>query len=225
VKAVTLANFRPSRRADGLFWAKARIEGADDPAANAWELVDEVALDPLDSMPDSEPQLRSFTLQTDKAWVRLAFVDSQGGEDEPAVVSTSAHPFRPTVAEVAEILRARTYTSGDDDPDPMAVIAGGKLVGTFDETTRPTAQEVERLITRSCRDVAGATGPIPGEMMEEARNVASLKTAAEVERSYIPEQADESRTIYQTLRKSAAEELATLLGNLRVWWFANRGLA
>lgn len=227
MKAVTLANHRPSRRADGLFWTQAKIEGADAPDASAWEVIaDDVALDPLDTEINGEPALRSFTVQTEKAWVRLTFVDANGGEDDAVLVSTSPHPFRPTVAEISEVLRARTYSGKEVDPDnPMAALAGGKLLGDFGEKTTPTAAQVERHITTCCRDVRSDTGPVPGEMLGDARRVAALKTAAEIERSYIPEQTDEGRTIYQTLRITAAEELQSLVANLRLWTFANRGVA
>src|SRR3954452_12815722 len=115
MKTVTLANYRPSRRADGQFWARAKVEGADQPDASLWEVVDEVSLDPLSTESSDAPGLRSFTVQTDKAWLRLTFLDADDGEDAAALISVSQPSFRPTGQEVADILQARTYSAARVD--------------------------------------------------------------------------------------------------------------
>jgi hypothetical protein len=226
VKAVTLADFRPSRRADGQFWTQAKIEGADQSDSDVWELIEEVAIDPIDADVTAEPALRSFTVQTENAWVRLTFLDAERGEDTQPLFSTSQHAFRPTVQEVADILQARTYSGQEVDPDqPMQVLAGGSFQGEFNNKTRPTSERVEGKITTCCTDVARAVGYVPGEKLDDARRVTALKTAAEIERSFIPEQTEGAGgTIFQTLRMTAGEDLASLVSNVWLWTLANRGL-
>lgn len=224
MKTVTLAEFRPSRRADGLIWTEARAEAAASPDADNWEAVETIGLDPLD-VAGEEPALRSFTVATSKDWLRLVFIDESGGEAPQPPISASPYPFRPSSAEVASILRARTYSKGEVDPDePLAAVAGGELTEEFDETTRPNARAVEKAIDQACVDVLAAVGYVPGEKIGEARRVAALKAAAECERAYIPEQAEGKGAIYQTLRMTASEELGRLVSNLWVWTIANRGL-
>jgi hypothetical protein len=203
-----------------------RVDEASSPEPDTWDVGRPILVSPIDEVP-SEPALRSITLFVSKPWLRVTFLDSEAREDATSVlVSNSDHPFRPAPSEVAAVLLARTYSGKTVDPnDPMAALAGGKLIGEFTDATTPNADEVEKLITRACRGVARATGPVPGEMIEDTRQVTATKAAAEIERSYIPEQANEGRTIYQTLRLTAAEDLEELVGNLRLWTIANRGMA
>lgn len=217
-RIITLSEFRPSKRSDGVAWAKARIEQSGSPD-QGWEELKTVTLEPVDEDP-TDPALRSFTVEASKAWLRIVFLDGEEKKDAPSpVVSLLGAPFRPPIRQVSAILRARTYAVGSDEE------TGGDLVGEFTAGTWPTAEEVEdTLIPQACVDVERATGRVPGELLEEARRVAALRTASEIERSYIPEQADETHTIFQTLRKSFEEELATLNGNLWQWTLANRGV-
>lgn len=221
MRTVTLADFRPSRRADGTAWTQARLEVADSAEPKEWEAAETVDLEPVDEDPTS-PALRSFTLQTDKAWARIVFLDAKGNEDMPsALIALTGSPFQPTVKQVSAILRARTYAEGSD-PEGLT---GGDLVGEFNAETRPSAEEVEQtLIPQACLDVARETGAVPGELLEDARRVAAIGAAREIERSYIPEQADETHTIFQTLRLTFDSELEALTRNLWLWTLANRGV-
>lgn len=221
---VTLADFRPSRRADGQFWTTARVEGADSPDSAVWQVVDTVEITPLDTL-STDPALRSFTVASDEPFLRVVFVDEVGNEDVQAVISASMYQFRPFVPEIAAILRARTYSKGEADPDePMKAVAGAALTGEFSDSTRPTAKDVEKAIDQACADVDAAVGYVPGEKIGDARRVTALKAAAECEREYIPEQSEGRGTIYQTLRLTASEELDRLTSNLWIWTVANRGL-
>jgi hypothetical protein len=224
-RLLTLRDFRPSPRSDGIAWSAVRVDQAETPEPKTWKAGVPVLLAPIDEVP-AEPALRTFTILVSEPWLRVSFVDLNGNEDASSLlVSASEHPFRPTLPEIAAVLRERTYSGKTVDPDnPMAVLAGGTLVGEFTDATTPTGASVERLITRACKEVARATGPVPGEMIEEARPVAATKAAAEIERAYIPSQANEGATIYQTLRITAAEDIESLVGNLRLWTFANRGI-
>lgn len=199
-RAVTLAEFRPAARADGEPWTKARIDGADE-FTGPWEESETVDLEPVDEDP-SEPAQRSFTVSTEKEWLRIVFVDGDDNESEPsAVVATTGHPFKPTVAHVSAILRARTYTDADES------VAGGELSGEFSADTTPSAEQIEsELIPNSATDLIRGVGGVPGVRIEDARRVTALGVAAEIERSFVPEQAEPDASIFQTLRMTHAEE-------------------
>lgn len=223
---LTLADFRPSPRVDGVAWTKVRIEESDDPA-EAWSEVEIADLEPVDEDP-AKPVLRSITtVEAAKEWVRLVFLDADGNEDTPSPMAARVGlQFRPTATQIAGILRARTYSGQEPDPEnPMEVLAGGKLLGEFTDKTVPTLVQVEgTYIPDACVDVHRALGYVPGELLDDARRAAAMRCAAEIERAYIPEQSDEGRTIYQTLRMTASEDVEKLVGNLRLWLWANRGI-
>jgi len=92
-------------------------------------------------------------------------------------------PWRPTVDDVAALLRARTKD------------ASGNELGTFTPDTRPTDVEVELLITNGCAKVASYVGwDLPDECVEEGRHLATLVAAYEAELSYWPEQVLSNRS-------------------------------
>ncbi len=214
-RAITLADFRPSPRADGEPWTEARIEEADE-FDGSWSEAKSVELDPVDEDPTA-PALRSFTVASDKEWLRIVFLDGEGSEDEPsAPVATSGHPFRPTVTHVAAVLRARTYTDAEDG------LVGGEMAGEFNSDTTPTAEQLENdLIPQSCTDLIRGVGGVPGVRIDDARRVTALGVAAEIERSYLPEQAEPDASTFQTLRKTHAEESQRLRQALQ-WWALTR---
>lgn len=222
VRVVELADFRPSPRHDGRPWSEVRVEAADDPT-KSWAEVTKIAIATLDEDP-ADPELRSFTVRTEKAWVRLVFVNEEE-EDEPRpYISSSFPPFLPRAEHVSSILRARTYSAKGVDPDnPMAVLAGGVQLGEFSGSTRPTASDMEtKIIPNSARDVALDLGRVPGELIEEARRLAALRAATEAERSDIPEQSDEGKTLYHTLRLTYQEEVGKLASTIS-WWVITKG--
>lgn len=98
-------------------------------------------------------------------------------------------PWRPTTDDVAALLRARTKNPS------------GNEQGTFDDQTRPTELEVERLITNGVAKVLAAIGvwDLPPEAQDEARHLASILAACEVELSYFPEQVRSDRSAYAQL--------------------------
>ncbi|HEX5592029.1 MAG TPA: hypothetical protein VFX35_01635 [Solirubrobacterales bacterium] len=223
-RVLTLADFRPGERVDGVAWSQVRVEQADKPAGD-WGAVKTLSLEPLDANP-ADPALRSVTIEVEKDWVRLVFLDGEGGEDAPCPMVYAPGPsFRPTLGQVSALMRARTYSSEGNAEDPMSVLPGAALAGEFNATTRPTAEEVEdELIPAACSDLISEIGlAIPGFLIEEVRRAAALKTGAEIERSYIPEQADEGKTTYQTLRLTFEGQASSLRQRLQ-WWGLERSL-
>lgn len=217
-----LADFRPSKRFDGQAWTQVRVEETDD-LAGTWEEIETVSLEPVDA-DATKPALRSISASVSKPWARLVFLHEEG-EDAPCPhVFVDGPSFLPTVADVSSILRARTYSGKHPDPDnPMAVIAGGVQLGEFDANTTPSAEDVEdRIIPNAVQDVLLEVGEVPGELVGEARRIAALRAAAECERSFIPEQADETKTLYQTLRLTYKEEVEKLAVRLQWWLLTNK---
>jgi hypothetical protein len=97
-------------------------------------------------------------------------------------------PWRPTVDDVAALIRARTKD------------ASGNEIGTFTDKTRPTDAEVEQLITNGCAKVAAFVGwDVPADAQIEAKHLASIVTACEVEQSYWPEQVRTDRSSFAQL--------------------------
>src|SRR4249919_656125 len=175
-RVVTLVDFRPSPRADALSWIEARVEETDDPAGK-WKEVKSVKLDAIDEDP-LKPALRTFTVNPTKEWLRIVFLDANGGEDDPSpMAATSGPQFRPTVAQVSAILRARTYTNAEDG------LVGGEVAGEFNSDTTPTAEDLKgsladgKLIAEACVDVTRAVGRVPGFLLDDARRVTALGVA------------------------------------------------
>lgn len=219
-RVVELADFRPSPRHDGQEWTSVRIEETDDPVGGEWTEVETVALDPLDEDP-KKPGLRSFTTAAgEKEWYRPVFL-REDEEDQPCAFAAADFPqFAPTIEDISSILRARTYVDGDEDD--VDALAGGSEAGVFNGETRPTAEQVEETIPRASRDLGIELGRVPGELLGEARRVAALRVATEIERSYIPEQTEPEQSIYQTLRMTYEQEAATLSRTLQWWVLARR---
>lgn len=116
--------------------------------------------------------------------------------------------FTPEVDEVAAHLRARTK----DDV--------GNEVGTFNEDTRPTAEQVEELIPKGIRRVSSHIGVEICEgddakrqaaLYEDAQDLAALATALRIERSYFPEQVGSDRSPYDQILEEYKEGIKTLI--------------
>lgn len=109
-------------------------------------------------------------------------------------------PWRPSVDDVAALLRARTKN------------ASGNEIGTFTDETRPKDVEVEQLITNGCAKVASLVGwAIPADAWEEGRHLASLVAACEVELSYFPEQVRTDRSAYNPLWQMFQDDVAAFV--------------
>lgn len=111
-------------------------------------------------------------------------------------------PGRPTVDDVALILRARTKDSA------------GIEVGTFDQDTRPTAVQVEEQIDASYALVCTRLPPItdlPASLLPAVAAVVAYRAALRVEKSYFPEQVRTNRSAYDELRQEYLDDLTPLI--------------
>lgn len=88
--------------------------------------------------------------------------------------------FSPSVEDVAALIRARTK------------VPGAKEAGTFNDQTRPTKAEVDKIIEQAVDHVAAAIGgePCNDQLVQSATAAASLLAAILIETSYWPEQAE-----------------------------------
>jgi hypothetical protein len=106
---------------------------------------------------------------------------------------------RPTIDDVALLLRARTKDST------------GAEVGTFDDETRPTGDQVDAHIDAAMALVGIRFGPLDNLPVEAQTAFASLvayRAALRVEKSYFPEQVRSDRSAYMQLREEYLDDLA-----------------
>lgn len=101
----------------------------------------------------------------------------------PGLPPADAPAWAPSVADVGALLHARTKD------------ANGAELGTFTEATRPTADQVVPLILNGCADVATFVGwELPLDLHPQARNLAAIYAACQVEEGYWPEQVNSDRS-------------------------------
>lgn len=213
--AVTLEDYRPPARADGAAYTKARIEEAPT-AEGAWTIIDTVLLAPLDTDPEHpiDRDLTTVHATGPGLYYRVSWIDAAGNVSTPSGpaqnLSELEGGIRPSVSDVAALLRARTKRMG------------GVEVGTFDNTTRPTADEVDRLITEAEDEVLGkvqapatvAESAPEGEVLKYERRVRGairLYTAILIETSYFPEQIAKGQSAVSTYEKLFDSRIKALI--------------
>jgi hypothetical protein len=122
-------------------------------------------------------------------------------------MSTPPVAGRPSVDEVAVLIRARTKDSS------------GNEVGTFDDDTRPTAGEVEEQIDAAyslvgCRFPDPAGDNFPPRMVSAFQALVAYRAAMRVEKSYFPEQVRTDRSAYTQLREEYLDDLAAFTDSM-----------
>ena len=112
--------------------------------------------------------------------------------------------WRPTVDEVAAILRSRTQ---DDNM---------KEIGTFTDATRPTDAQVDELIDLAIGALVAECGVEPcNELLAAgASSHTALTTALLVELSYFPEQVRSDRSPWQQLKDLWDDMHATVVQSI-----------
>jgi hypothetical protein len=99
--------------------------------------------------------------------------------------------MRPTVAQVATLLRARTRNTQGDE------------FGTFTADTRPTDSQVEDTISLAIHDTMNKldTEDIPEDMYATVQVLNALLSAMLVELSYFPDQVSTNRSAYPEYKR------------------------
>jgi hypothetical protein len=109
---------------------------------------------------------------------------------------------RPTVDDVALLLRARTKDQF------------GNEVGTFDDDTRPTAAQVEEQIDAAFALILTRL-PSPEQLADEllpaVASVVAYRAALRIEKSYFPEQVRSDRSAYDQLLAEYLLDLEALV--------------
>jgi hypothetical protein len=107
-------------------------------------------------------------------------------------------PGRPSIAQVALLLRARTKDSA------------GNEVGTFDDDTRPTGDQVEEQIDAAIALVGvrvPAMDKLTAEQVAAFQSLVAYRAALRIEKSYFPEQVRSDRSAYAQLREEYLDDL------------------
>jgi hypothetical protein len=201
---VSFVDFQPEPRFDNVPWARVLVSEA---AARdgIYTQIDDIMLTPADADPTS-PAVRSFS--TDNAtlpsgWYRITFRDAGGNDSLPvAPVHLAAEyvlNYTPTVTQVATQILSRTQDQY------------GNIKGTFDNTTKPTAEEVHDMALSAAGKLSLQIGDqIPDALLEEASDVAATRAAMDVELTYFSDQVATGRSIYPQLKELYDQELVAL---------------
>jgi hypothetical protein len=176
---VTLEDITPPRRSD-VPWTQALMSEGPS-SAGAWTLIETINLTPLDTDPRN-PLSRDLTTTHATAesglYYSVVFKDA-GGNSSQRSTAVFNNPFgsnvnwRPSVEDVANIIRARTV---DDE---------GNELGRFTDDTTPTYEQADELIDKAVEDlypifkstVADAPVP-PNSSPEEYRKAVAALAAA-----------------------------------------------
>jgi hypothetical protein len=115
------------------------------------------------------------------------------------VSDTPPVPWVPSLREVADYVPSRTVPVNTAADDPLM---------TFTTSTRPTGEQVARLIRAAVGWVTATCGTIHPSLYDVAQSVAALRTAATVELSYPERDADVPNSV--ELLSQADKALAKL---------------
>lgn len=104
--------------------------------------------------------------------------------------------LKPTVDEVAMLLRTRTVGPPDANTGGLGGDTGPSDYTTFDATTRPTDTEVQMIIDASCSTVWGRLGMALGSLQDwqglVIRHASALYAAILIEVSFFKETANQA---------------------------------
>jgi hypothetical protein len=201
----------PPARFDMVPWTRVLVEFSAD-GGGTWTQIDDQPID-VDPTPET-PDPVDITISTaplESGLFRFRFdVEPSNPSTPSAPVLSPAPPYRPTVEQVAAVLRARTRGPASRD----ASVAGEQ--GTFTATTRPTYTQVQELIDIAVGELVGVMkghAPCTAALETSAGSAATYRAAQLVEVGYYQEQTgDSDTTAFKALDKlwmSASKTVAT----------------
>ncbi len=206
---VTLPVRRPQVRDDDESgpWTLVRVEEAAtaDAADDDWTtLVDDGAIAPVDADP-SKPDRIDITIAgatLPRGWYRVTLLDDDGvmsTPTDPVSLAHSTKPVAPSLAQIGALMLARLV---DEDGEPVAV---------WDDSTNPTADQVDALIEQVRLEVATKlTCGIPAAQAENATSVVAMGVVAYIEQSRHPESVADGESPFNTSRTIFLGRLADL---------------
>lgn len=135
---VSLSDYRPSPRYDGLPWTQARIEEAAA-SSGPWTILETVNLSPVDADPRN-PAYRNFTTAlgtADGLWYRVVFLDAGGSTGLPTAAVQNVADDRPVYASVSELATLVRVNESARHNDLMRALKAAALeidseIGTAD---------------------------------------------------------------------------------------------
>jgi hypothetical protein len=221
---VTIEDVTPPARAD-VPWTQGLVyEGST--AVGAWTLVETISLATLPGGLDTDPNnpaARNLTTTHATAqsglYYSAVFKDAAGNSSQRSTaifnnpLGASVN-WRPTVAEVAALIRARTIDNN------------GNEVGTFTNDTTPTATQADELIDKAVEDLYPVfkstvpDAPVPPNASPEAYReavsaLAAARAALLVELTHFGKEVAQGNSPYKQMWDDYRQQLlqvATMLG-------------
>lgn len=221
---VTLEDITPPRRADAPWTQALMYEGPT--AAGAWTLIQTINFSSLPGGIDTDPtQPQSRDLTTVNAtaesglYYSAIFKDAAGNSSQRSTAVYN-NPFgsdvnwRPTVDEVAALIRART------------VDENGKEVGTFNNKTTPSYEQADELVDKAVEDLypifksTVPDAPVPPNASPEAYReavsaLAAARAALLVELTHFGKEVAQGNSPYKQMWEDYRQQLlqvAAMLG-------------
>lgn len=105
-------------------------------------------------------------------------------------------PWAPSTQQVAARILARTR------------LPNGEVAGNFTTETKPTAAQVQEVITQAVSLMRPRLGEVADRMVDQAQALVALRCAFMVELGFFPEQVETAVSPYNALRMEYKDELA-----------------
>jgi hypothetical protein len=221
---VTLEDITPPRRSDAV-WTQALLSEAPTPAG-VWTLVETILLSTLPTGLDTDPtnpKQRDLTTTHATAesglYYSVVWKDA-GGNNSQRSIAVFNNPFgssvnwRPTVQEVATLIRAR------------AVDRFGNEDGTFTADTTPSYEQADEIIDKAVQDLYPVfkstvpDAPVPPNASPEAYReavsaLAAARAALLIELTVFGKEVSQGNSPYKQMYEDYRNQLlqvATMLG-------------
>lgn len=189
-------------------WTRVQVGECTD-RRGPFQPLGEAPLDPVDEDP-SQPQTRSITIKGARlpsGWYQATFLDADDFKVTVAPVWNGDGWAPPSVQDIADLCPAYTRKPVDED---------GAEQGIFDETTNPTASQVQAFIEAAVQEVSGRVGTRISEAQAElAARAAAWHAAATVEAERMPDGADETVGAFRWKQASYVACLTELIDQCR----------
>lgn len=200
---VTFKEIVLSPRYDGTPWTQVQVFELGSLETNTPVSIGTFALTPLDTDP-TNPAPHVITVQTATVpdqWYQFKASDAAGNLElsDPFFFDPNVPAWTATRYDVGALLRARTKDTA------------GNEIGTFNSNTRPTGEEVDRLLVQARNLVLTVTGTTPPAILQDViRQAITLRTACLIELTYWPEQVSRGASPYAQLKELFDEEFKAL---------------